>query len=557
MACRSKPKWCFAIAGLTLTLMGAISDCAYGQDYTGALITFPTNAAFNPAYIYLCTNTGGEGDAAICQTQLQLTNNGYVTGVTQWNGNQPAPWAFLYTLGTYVLWQQDASQDASSWRSCTVTVATDGLHTGAENHPYSCPGLSWSNSHGDDVVDIALMAADGNGFFIPAGTLVPLPAPQQPLNPNETVPAPQRTITFINKSANYTALCINQLGTFTQTPCSGEAGSFSLDAKGKPKGTYVMDVPAGGWNSGVTVVSGIKLKGQQQTAFIATGQNLNTPDDPAYGARIEWVMYPQTGSTTTGVTTIDVSLVNGYNVGFKLYPDSHTVCSRAHHEGGAAHFSLYSKSDKMSEFPYDGSSPRSDCPSGMLAHGQGPNGATHTLGCYSDCAWATKNSSAQQQQLCCQGSYDNPPGSASNACPTASQIARPYSAALDTQVLRNGYTWAYDDYRGTFTCDGNESYTVEITDFDSSGSAPSPPGGSYSVTPLIGSGSAVINTATGMQLTNDAVFATASPLAVTVNGQAATIYLGTGQVTGPGATGVVVSGASPSGGKVTVAFPGN
>jgi len=392
---------------------------------------------------------------------------------------------------------------------------------------------------------------------------VPSPAPQQPpANPPgapvSTVPAAQRTITFVNKSVNYTALCINKLGQFSRTPCSGEAGSFKVGA-GK-KGAHTMKIPAAGWDSGAIVVSGVQLNGRQ--SFIPTGQNFNPPagiTDPAYGTRIEWTMYPQTTTSTTGVTTINSSLVNGYNVGFRLYPDSHTICSRAHQEGGAAHFSLYSRSDKMSEFPYDGSSPKADCPSGMLAHGQGPKGNSHTLGCYSDCSWATRTDSSQSetatQQLCCIGSYANPPDSASGACPTSSQISRPYSTALNTQVLRNGYTWAYDDYRGTFTCDGNASFTVELTDFDSDAPSPSPSGMSYNVTPLIGSGSVIVNTATGNQLTSGTAFASASPLSLTVNGQAATIHLGTGQVAGPGAVGVVVSGASPSGGNVTVAFP--
>jgi hypothetical protein len=80
--------------------------------------------------------------------------------------------------------------------------------------------------------------------------------------------------------------------------------------------------------------------------------------------------------------------------------------------------------------------------------------------------------------------------------------------------------------------------------------------GSYSVTPLIGTGS-VITTAGGATLTNSTSYATASPLIVSVNGQTATINLQTGQVSGPGAVGVVVSGASQSGGNVSIAFPAN
>ncbi|QFY42478.1 hypothetical protein F6R98_07445 [Candidatus Methylospira mobilis] len=85
-------------------------------------------------------------------------------------------------------------------------------------------------------------------------------------------------------------------------------------------------------------------------------------------------------------------------------------------------------------------------------------------------------------------------------------------------------------------------------------SVPNPGAGSYSVTPLIGTGS-VITTASGNALTNNVVYSTTSPLVVSVNGQAATINLQTGLVTGPGSVGVVVSGASQSGGKVSVAFP--
>lgn len=457
MICKSKGTKCYAtIIRLMLCLTVVISGYAYGSSYSAGLVIFATGSSntstpplLNPVYIYSCTDS-------TCATQKQLDNSGYVYFTPDWVPPAPAPtlvgtapWAFLYSLGTYALWQKDVD----NWRSCTVTINANGF----DQANTSCPGLVWANqSQTDDtVIQISAGAADANGFIIANGTLIPAPAPTTPPAPRNTAPTPQRTITFVN-SSSYAAICINPNGVISQNPCSSEdTGSFQIQ-KGS---SYVLNIPTAGANSQAAVVTGIKFTSTDKI-FTPTGQNLSIPNDPSYATRLEWTMWPQITTNTTGVTTINTSLVNGYNVGFNFYPESNTICARAHEEGGPSHFNLYQGSGPMSQFPYNNTSPKDLCPQGQLVSGN--------LGCYSDCSYATKMNAANAPQLCCSGQYANPPASpeTSGSCPTPSQIARPYSTALNMTVLKDSYTWAYEDYRGTFTCDGNASFTLEITDFE-------------------------------------------------------------------------------------------
>jgi|GEM_PF-5823975 len=453
MICESKKnKWSAVVVGFILCLIGVVSGAAYGSTNSGLLIfaTGSPPSSLNAVYVYKCSDS-------TCKTQTQLDNSGYIYYTPTWTPPSPAPqlvgtapWAFLYTPGTYALWQTDSS---NHWRSCTVSINASGF----DQANSTCPGLVWANqSQTDDTTaQISLGAPDANGFIITSGMLIPAPAPQSPPNPRGNVLTPKRTITFVNKSS-YASICINPHGVLSSTPCDKkDVGSFQV-AKGM---SHVLKIPSAGADSKAAVVSGIKFSSKDKT-FTPTGQNFSVAKDPSYATRLEWTMWPQQKTNTTGVTTINTSVVNGYNVGFNFYPDSNVICARAHKEGGPSHFNLYAKSNSMSKFPYDDSNPKDLCPQGQLAQGN--------LGCYSDCSYATKTSAANAPQLCCSGTYANPPADpqTSNSCPTPSQISRPYSTALNTTVLKDSYTWAYEDYRGTFTCDGNTSFTMEITDFD-------------------------------------------------------------------------------------------
>jgi hypothetical protein len=445
------------LIGLLLSFIGIVGVQAQTKmTYSGGLMVFATGTPsstsipiLSPVYIYACTDT-------TCTKQTQLTNSGYIYYTPNWQGiNGTAPWAMLYKLGTYALWQQDGT----TWRSCKTTIGSAGF----DQSNTTCPGVVWTNSRSDNVIQLSLPAPDTNGFFMASGTLIPSPSPATPPSPSNTVATPTRTVTFKNKSS-YEAICINPKGILSLKPCSSsDPGSFTLGKRGTKADTYVLTIPSSGANSSAALVSGIKYKKGQ--AFTPTGQNLNVPGDPSYATRLEWTMWPQLATNTTGVTTINTSLVNGYNVGFNFYPNANVICARAHTEGGASHFKVYPANVAMSQFPLGKKAPQQLCPAKNIA-----GGSKTPLGCYSDCSLATKNSTTNQAQLCCSGNYANPPTATNltppaQACPTPAQITRPYSTALNTTVLKNSYTWAYDDFRGTFTCDGNASFTMEITDF--------------------------------------------------------------------------------------------
>jgi Thaumatin family len=454
------------LIGLLLSLIGVVGAQAQTKPpaqatYSGGLMVFATGTPsstaipiLKPVLIYACTDT-------TCTKQTQLTNSGYIHYTPNWQGiNGTAPWAMLYKLGTYALWQQDGS----TWRSCKTTIGSAGF----DQSNTTCPGVVWTNSPSDNVIQLSLPAPDTNGFFMASGTLIPSPSPATPPSPRSTVATPTRTVTFKNKTS-YDAICVNTKGELSLAPCpklQPQNGCLTNDpnslivAKGK---SCVLTIPSTGANSGAALVSGIKYRKGQ--AFTPTGQNLNVPGDPSYATRLEWTMWPQLTTNTTGVTTINTSVVNGYNVGFIFYPNASVICARAHTEGGASHFKVYPANVAMSRFPRVEKAPQQLCPAKNLVGGRNA-----PMGCYSDCSLATKNNAANTAQLCCTGNYANPPTATNltppaQACQTPAQMSRPYSAALNTTVLLNSYTWAYDDFRGTFTCDGNASFTMEITDF--------------------------------------------------------------------------------------------
>ena len=78
------------------------------------------------------------------------------------------------------------------------------------------------------------------------------------------------------------------------------------------------------------------------------------------------------------------------------------------------------------------------------------------LGCYRPCSYAKYYHNGNQNQMCCTGNYNTP--SQCTAPPT-----QPYVQDVDQNSTRI-YSWAFSDWRSTFTCEPTASFTFEITD---------------------------------------------------------------------------------------------
>lgn len=471
---------------------------ASATSYIGGTITF-NNTMPTGVLIYFC-----EANSK-CSRQQQLDRSGYMTPIPieqiPTSGKpplQPAPQAFLYKTGSYVLWQLNSKKTA--WNSCMLNINANSPPNG------NCPGLSWVNRDFKDPV-VSVNLYNSNGHIMPDGTTYLKNGLKFPPNPRMSQPAfPPRKF-VVNYTGSHAAICLNILGNFnTSSACDGRNPGDVILKKGvaynfvygktqnicDPKikhcaknGPYTV--------SQVFVVSGIQLENGKP--FIPTGQQAGTISGSkkgytAYGARYEFTFFPQAlsnnlpsfngGTLSTGVSTIDMSVVNGYNFGFNLYPQEPTICALAQQESGPSHYAIWSSTNPMANF----SGKLKYCPIGhsVVTKVQNKNLAA---GCQSDGTFATNTKSPWADAYNCNGNYQAntkcaPPASdpqpfgykAASIPSGAPKPWRPYSQNLGIglkdngkDILLNTYTWAYQDFRGTFTCDGNvQSYMLEISD---------------------------------------------------------------------------------------------
>jgi hypothetical protein len=488
-------------------------DAARAQPYVGGTITF-SNQMPTGVLIYKCTGSGAP-PSPLCDSQQQLINSGYVTPVPPQNVPNgavvdPAPEAFLYATGSYVLWQHQKS-NPTAWNSCILTVDPQAGVNVSNNKNNNCPGLVWVNDKSDPVVSINLY--NNAGYIMPdVTTYSPSPKLTAPSNPRLNQPPFAARAFTVKYTGTNEAICLNLLGTFNQTPCSTDPNdipiqqgqSYAWIYKGQqnfcnPNAPNTKCPRNGPYTpSSVFVISGIKFPGESR--FTPVGQQGGTnpytgTGYTAYGGRFEFAFYPQTmpstyspvpfqgGTLSTGVSTVDMSLVNGYNFGFTLYPTQPTICAISQQERGPSHYYLWSASNLLSTFV----AKTSYCPS-KQAVTVPVNGAKKNAGCQGDGTFATNTNSPWADAYACNPpSYnlettcpppasDPPPYDYTPAPipPGAPNPWRPYSQNLAIGkkdpitggiILYNAYTWPFQDFRGTFTCDGDaQNYLLEISD---------------------------------------------------------------------------------------------
>ena len=413
-----------------------LGTTAFAANPTWAVVEPPPTLLDKPIYFYECSD-------ATCLEQHQLADNGYVTQVPKWKATNPATWVFLKTDGVskfYKLWKGSET----NWMACILHLEATG-QVGAFNTCIGATKISESSS--SEVSKIALGAAP----FPPSTTA--------PIAPQSYNPLKVRSITFSNTSTA-TGVCVQTDNSYAQTMCEGE---YVYDIIQAP---YVRAIPQNGDNSRAAEVMGIKYT--VGGPWIPTGREIRTGQ--TYATKLEWNVFPTentnqnsdvpSGTTdhSIGPTTIDVSLVDGFNVGVELVPDQDTVCAIAEYENGPLIFKLYRADAPMAVFPTDLAVLEDDiCPKDFLIKA-GPSVGIIQTGCFSQCSWA--NATGQGQEVihknCCQGAYDT---------------FKTCDGVIDRQYIDNVaansdrvYTWAYNDNIGTFTCDGAASFTFRITD---------------------------------------------------------------------------------------------
>ncbi len=357
---------------------------------TKAVLGFPTLGTGNLAsdlYLYSCKTSS-------CASVTQLADYGHITNVPRWpkgnggpGGPAPQAWAFLTIpeqgYQYYQFWQQNPS-NSSCWQSCILGINAQGE---LDNKNTTCLGTvtSGTPTHTNEVPEFSFGAAMfGNAT---CGT-----APAK-MSANNILPA--RSLTFVNGTSAKT-VCLQTDSSFNHPQCTG-AGANPITAQ-TPYTISSSDLTNGS-NSGVGQVSGIQAKDNGD--WINTGRGVSA-NAQVYATNLEWTLWPQHTQSTMGPTTIDISLVNGFNVGATLTPDRDCVCSVADKEGGTPHFVLYKAGTTMAAFPAPQTVFSNLCPQGSGA----PISGNGDSGCYSSCSKARYYQNANQDQLCCSGAYN-------------------------------------------------------------------------------------------------------------------------------------------------------
>jgi hypothetical protein len=426
------------IAGLFL----AISVNIAVANPTKALLIFPVFYPVPPQntaqtiYMYDCFTD------STCASPRQSSNYGYITNVPSFHGPGNATWVTLDTGGAhsyYKLWQNTGTPRSPVWQTCQLGILANGVVATDRTNTCVGPGKISSGS----TAQVSQINMGVIKFPTPRSPIFPAPSPHKYND------MPTRTISFENTTSD-TDICMSRDTLITHVLCSGY-NVMRINANTR----YVYSIAKNGENSRNAQVFGVKNTGNGPgTAWKKTGivsyQHTNL---------LEWNMYPvEAMSRTTplnktdhsiGASTIDISLVNGFNTAVRLIPTEDIVCSVSKSEGGPSIFNLYPAGRPMASFPTSSLTKIKDiCP---LRFNAGQSG------CFSQCALAHQKNLSQEQidSNCCTGDYDT-----YATCNPV--ISHNYINAV-TNHSQGVYAWAYNDYRGTFTCQADASFIYEVT----------------------------------------------------------------------------------------------
>ncbi len=444
---------CCAILGLGLCTSGLASAPSY------LMWQLPGSAISLPVYVY----SGGSQVGFIPSVSLQEFVGVY----------DPAS-----TSGSYQLYYQVADD----WFSCSI-----GLKAGAvDSATTTCPGA---------VINppVSQNGAQSNVYtLVMAATAWPAAAaaPSDPVATDYS----QRTLTFTNNTP-YPVIQIGEScnpGNATNSaPSCQNTPILASIAAGQ---SHVVTVGLSGLNSAAFYLSSYCTA--TTAADCATpptiAQCSNTPSPPQhwvctggyfpgqspYATKIEPTILAVSNSVPDGASNVDVSAVDGYSVGVKLYPASPTICTYTvppenSNVLGAGSYSAQSPLAQVQ--PGSASALQTLCASSSQLPTGHSGGTPWNLvktaasgdfeGCMSPCAYATANlgvNSTEAQQFCCSGAYDTPA-----TCVVAAGAIGANTSSYNTNIqssaaFQNVYGFAYGDAGSDYACPPETNLVVEF-----------------------------------------------------------------------------------------------
>ena len=443
----------FALSGFALAYTTALLD----TPILGGPPTPDGYVMHRDLYLYEC-------DDSSCTAPTQSKEYGHITNVEKWptaiggpGGNPPSTWVFLTLKDNqssyFKLWEKSEDVvEGTQWRSCVIEITADGK-VGAGN---TCTGLVVAayNGPGDKPVNFVPHFSLGMATFGKLGYSSTGPTPA----PSEANELSARSVKIVNNTSAAKICFATDGKATTHGECDGaqSAVKYYPYTKGPniiSKGSsYMLDASKliSGYNSGTGFLTDYLYESTGKWA--PTGKTSTGPDErkQVYANPVEWTIYPEHAIHTPGPTTADISLVDGYNVGITLSVENDTVCSISYVEHGKQDFFLFKAGTVLGEFPTNKSAKLSElCPDGNHT----PNG----IGCYSPCSKAHADGSDQNtiDEMCCAGSYN-----------TAATCTAPAKSDYHEKIIKNSdrvYTFAFDDWRGTFTCQHSAQLVYTLT----------------------------------------------------------------------------------------------
>jgi len=407
--------------------------------YTKAVVLFPTlgrGDLTKDIYLYSC-------DDDSCTTKTQLNEYGHITKVVRWpksakgpGGHVPETWVFLPLTDNqaqyFQFWQKNGS---NTGENCILGITAAGQ---LDKSATTCVGTTVSTPAKKETNGVPSISMSAAMFSKSATGSAPH------INKSNTLPS--RSITFTN-GTSYSRICLQTDSSFKHKKCNNGGHKIHKELSWVINNSGLEN----GYNSGVAQVAAFKSKHWKNTGLGKKG--------PTYATNMEWTVWPQHDKNTMGPTTIDISLVNGFNVGAILSPDQDTVCSISDKESGAPYFVMYKAGDVMAAFPEESANALTLtelCPAGNEAPIRGKKSKKKSKkGCYSSCSFAEYHKD-MVDEMCCKGSHNTP-----NSC--TEPPMQPYVKNVD-QNSQRVYSWAFNDWRGTFTCEPTASFTFTITD---------------------------------------------------------------------------------------------
>ena len=441
------------------------------NEYVG--ISWPINpilpAGDGPVYVYQCSDI-------TCDDPWQLD---YVTPVPpQYSFPTPSPITFYKTDGQTIFlefFQKDKGIPVGGWKSCRVGIESDGTIIEPSVNDEKCRGVVNTENSTPSVTMISL-----NGvWFTHSNSLAPP-------SPNETVKLPSRSLTFVNNT-DYSEICLNTATKFKpkETGCKHEGDH--IVKKGE---SLVIQIPPEGYKAGALFFTGFLDSSGQ---WVNTGQK--TGQQP-YATKMEWTIFPTepynpprsqqksnadhpiVTNHSIGMTNMDLSAVDGYNIATTLKTSTGAICATARWDSNGKPLPslyVYTPPDgALSQIPKSGYTLESLCPTPApnetLPYKVTDNTTDDFLGCMSECTYQQelkKDSDGALWACCIKPAYPD-----SKACTEAkSPSGYPYGEIYhkDLPYVKNVeqgstrvYSWSYDDMNGDYSCDPAASFVFTL-----------------------------------------------------------------------------------------------